>query len=767
MKGKVLLYTTIIILLICISSRNVFSWDNDVTHRDISAIAADNSVLSNAKGDYLRNLGFSSGLDEKLTWNKQQTVKEWISEGAYHEDDGSKWQLATGQARSYNHFHNPLKQYPWTDAGLDDWIALPPFHTVGESSIIWAQDSDTQKNSVGGDWSWQNVRLLYYYALTAQTDTDRQKYFANTFDGLGHQMHLIQDASQPDHVRNDAHPLDGGGYVMGLETWAKKNPGIINGFAANPVMPNVSFNVTYGGYPNFVPIAQLIDTDQYDGTNPSTSVAQGLAEYTNANFFSLGTIFPSERFSTNDRHYFPFPKEASTDMADYLSGSKPTETFTDKDGITKTGVWISKVRDGEGIHFFLRPGYYSRALYKISGDSELFLSTFFLDEACHHDYAALLIPRAVGYSAGLLNYFFRGTIEITPPAQYVYSITDGSKTYPFTAKDGNGNSFDLQEQQFTKIKAKLRNTTPNEAMQSGTIIAIAKYKKRTSYQPDLTADPPDMDKIEPNFTYSVSAPIPLTDENLASMNASPTEFAFDFSSNPIPAGITDLYLQVVFKGTLGNEKDSAIAVGWKDLMEPTHHVYWNLTDRFSILGPNDTEYHTLTSDKIRADSDLLNIVNQPPPAYIDPFDITYEISYMGSSSASASAVPVASVTLSAGNYVRLVLLVEKRSDTTDLWASRVHYLKLKATDTIDGTTNSVIAFLGAYNQDTITDNGEIFYYTDVEIFRTITDHFDTGVLRCRPQAYDSVTGEKVCPYNEADVTTPPDLAPTPVDLSMW
>jgi hypothetical protein len=80
-----------------------------------------------------------------------------------------------------------------------------------------------QQSVIEGDWSWQQVRRVFYLALTAATDTGRQADFAQTFRGLGHQMHLVQDMSQPDHARDDAHPADGGGFTTGLETWTKEN----------------------------------------------------------------------------------------------------------------------------------------------------------------------------------------------------------------------------------------------------------------------------------------------------------------------------------------------------------------------------------------------------------------------------------------------------------------------------------------------------------------------------------------------------------------
>lgn len=270
------------------------------------------------------------------------------------------------------------------------------------------------------------MREYYYIALTgrdltgteiAPSKEDRDAYFARTFRGLGHQMHLIEDIAQPDHVRNDSHIVDSlfennlyGSYY--LEAWAaKKFPKIedLKDFAPNPILPSLSFDTSNDA---LVPITQLIDTDQYNGASPSTSLSQGLAEYTNANFFSDDTIFAAERYSAGDEHYFPYPKRSSTDLDDYISGTKLSETIIDEDGNEYTNTWISKVSDGEIIDHFITPSYLTDLTYFIFGEGSLYYSTFYRDEKCHEDYATQLIPKAVGYSAELLNYFFRGEIGI-------------------------------------------------------------------------------------------------------------------------------------------------------------------------------------------------------------------------------------------------------------------------------------------------------------------------------------------------------------------
>lgn len=443
----------LIILSIFFVYQHALSWDDNVTHKDLSRYATESSVLSTNKGNYLNNIGIAKGLDEFLQWDTdRKEVKEWIAEGAKLEDSGNYWEAIVNDARYNNHFHDPLKA--WSSAGLTD---LVPFST--ESAIIWAQDGNYQSSFPEGDWSWKKVREYYYIALTGRNHSgtevalakeDRDAYFAQTFRGLGHQMHLIEDIAQPDHVRNDSHIVDSlfernlyGSYY--LEAWASKNPTVINSLAANPVLPSVSFDTVHDG---LVPITQLIDTDQYDGSSPSTSLSQGLAEYTNANYFSDDTIFAAEIYSAGDEHYFPYPKRSSTDLDAYISGTKLPETIIDEDGNEYTNTWISKVADGETIDHFIASGYLTDLTYYIFGEGSLYYSTFYRDEKCHEDYATLLIPKAIGYSAGLLNYFFRGELEVVQNLNS-NSITitnnssedmDGTFTLYYDASDGTRKS---------------------------------------------------------------------------------------------------------------------------------------------------------------------------------------------------------------------------------------------------------------------------------------------------------------------------------------
>jgi ribosomal protein S16 len=544
----------IALLLSCVQIS--YSWNEKVTHKDLSRIAAENAVLG-LNANYLKNLGYQNALDEKFQWNgRSLKVKEWFQEGAELEDKSSPLFPLSGTGRSLNHFHNPLK--PWAQSGLDDWFIS---HYAGESSLLWAQDGSNQQNVVEGDWSWQKTREYYSAALTSLNDSERQANFAKTFRGLGHQMHLLQDTAVPDHVRNDAHPedslmkknLSGSKY---FETWAKDQSHYINTLASDPVFASVSFTTSNN---DLSPVARLFDSDHYQGSNPSATLTQGLAEYTNANFFSGDTIFAAERYAVDDRHYFPFPKRSSTDMQSFISGTKSPEKIIAEDGKEDTGIWISKITDGEQIGHFVRPSYLTTAVYEILGEGSKYYSTFYRDERCHEDYAQKLIPRAVGYSAGMLNYFFRGTIEIVLPDSGVYSFSDD----PVKG--------------FSKITLFARNNTPNgDEMSDGSIELVVKYRIAQA-DPFQSYPVPTTD----DFSYTV---LPVANNVRSIPKLTPAELTFDAGQNTlIPVNATDVFLLIVYKGKLG-EEDVSVTVGFKDISEPTPVDLFNNMDKICLNG---------------------------------------------------------------------------------------------------------------------------------------------------------------------------------------
>lgn len=513
------------------------AWDATVTHPELSERAANASVL---KRGILRQLGL---LEERTTRIidpsgniivrvDRAPAIERIRDGAKFEDAGN---LFTG--RFYNHFHNPLR--PSNLAGLDTLFFS------GQSSLLWAQDTVTNP-----DWSWRTIRQAYYDALTT-TGGDREARFGQAFEGVGHLIHLVQDMAQPAHVRNDAHPLDGLGYAEGLETWAASNPGPITTFARSPMFPTLALDTSDNG---LAPITQFWDRDLYDGTAATHTVTEGLtvglAEHTNANFFSEDTILSAE-FSSG----YPFP---STNPANYSI----CEDGSPAGSLALRQTYLSRTPCASGPDPVAAIDRFAAISPLEDPDQPLMTLNpeLRLDNRVRQDYARHLIPRAVGYSAALIDYFFRNDIEITPPDRFVYGITQA---------DGA----------FTEIRLKARNiTSTGEPLSGGTIKLVLTYRQALEdpYRANLSGPVP----TSPQATTIV---VPEANGLTNIPSDTPVELVFDLTNTPLPRLITDLYAQVVYRGTWGTEPD-AVVVGYKDLSEPTPIDIVNMMDRVCLNG---------------------------------------------------------------------------------------------------------------------------------------------------------------------------------------
>ena len=346
------------------------------THEAINVRIAGGSFDGFSTDSYLKNnLGFNNGINERVG---NRRIWEWLRDGGRYEDIPA-WYLI--YLRSVNHFHNPI-----TDRGFSGWFFGKLLS--GESSRDWFQKSlGTQ--SPGGHYSWHDVRDYFYKGLTLPNKPEREKYFGETFRGLGQLMHLVQDLSVPAHTRDDPH-------IVGYEIWVRDNidPSALSLFSFDGSILKIP---TSG-----LAIANIFDSNQYNGTNPDLTAGNdvGLSEYTNANFFSEDTInsisFPYPRIE-NDATVVtkPYKGPAGTYDRQYFLKDKKGETNAGK------GYLLSAVDYND---------YWRRN----NPGSTIDLPVIpVLDENVYRDYASLLIPRAVGYSAGLLQYFFRGKLQVT------------------------------------------------------------------------------------------------------------------------------------------------------------------------------------------------------------------------------------------------------------------------------------------------------------------------------------------------------------------
>jgi hypothetical protein len=360
------------------------SYDTD-SHEFLGVAAARRSTISER---LQQDLGLSEGRQARLRAGKLfLTIEDWVGHGAREEDLPLR--------RVFNHFHNPLR--PWRDAGLS--IAR------GDSSVLWSQAAS---QSPGGTWTWAAARRAFLDALTLSTPDSRERRLADTFDTLGHLTHLVQDASVPAHTRNDAHPsipvpflntfipLNSDWYEDWVEdTRLTDRAAFDRLLALSPTRPlRLVLHSSDPAAP--VGIAGLIDTDQLMADGPAPSIfgpaSSGIAEFTNANFLSRDTLFTGfARPTVGDlgpgfyedergafRQYFPkvVPGTAAVEVPHFVAEAALT------------------------LH--LKP-FSTAAPQRVM---------WRLTPRVHEDYARELIPRAIGYSAELIDYFFRGRLDV-------------------------------------------------------------------------------------------------------------------------------------------------------------------------------------------------------------------------------------------------------------------------------------------------------------------------------------------------------------------
>jgi len=467
-------------------------------HDRINTYISEFDVGGFSLDSYLRDyLGFKDGYKEvigRLWWidfsgyelylgkPKDLSIVKCLSNGGRYEDNPS--------LRSAKHFHNPLLQ--WNQAG---------FKELGSSSILWAQCD----NQSYGKYSWKDVRSYFYEALTASSPDEQAKNYVKTFEGLGRLMHLIQDSSVPSHTRDDGHLFRNfESYVKeigddGQPNSQEKYNGWLSDYSRYIYDESVLDLFPILDNPDILPIARIVDTDRYVGSNPDVTINQptGLAEYSNANFFSRDTIFKTNKF--------PYPSRDSVGS----SVDMPVPDPRDSSRTVSRQYFVKTCHGDTGYRLCTVPVY-----------DEWMTMDSMLDNNVYDDYAQRLIPRAVSYSAGLLKYFFRGTIDIE---SFAVSDTggEGGAQLIVSARNTSGGEDGLEE------------------MSDGSIeLAIHYWPADDKYQ------------------YLV-----LPEANgVGTIEREPTELVFDLGDNPPPIFAERCSFYLVYRGELGAEKD-AVCVG--------------------------------------------------------------------------------------------------------------------------------------------------------------------------------------------------------------
>ena len=395
----------------------------------------------------------------------------------------------------------------------------------------------------------------------------RDAYWATTFFSLGTMLHLNQDMAQPQHSRIEIHPFlkrkEFESYIeaRALAEFKRTYKSTYQNMGQEIQLASLSYLPANG-----IPLASPAFSNLSDfWSTATTDIANGLglADFGNSKFFSAAHNLGTPTYSLPSNEPSAYVRAVDVDARGYhhvyLTGQvvDPLYQTTSTIRMTRPSLLAEIFRDlglppyGQPIDNGSEPGWYT------------------LDSSIFDDQAKLLIPRAVSYSAGIINYFFRGSMQITAPDEGVYGLVDHAIE---SDKDSGG---------FRTIKLKLANATPNETPGNGVLVAVVKYHRNGCYNADLSGAQP-VDFVEAYYTcrstdeeIAVSRPMVV-----AGLATTPTQYSFEFPQK-LPINATDVYLQVVFRGQLGNEPD-AVIVATKDLYEPTFFSYQNDADYISV-----------------------------------------------------------------------------------------------------------------------------------------------------------------------------------------
>ncbi len=377
-------------MMFCISS--AFGYDDAVTHPSLTRKAISISNLDANLKQKLTTI-FINGIVTKINGI---SIIDLLAQGSIDEDHPI--------CRPSNHFQNPL--LTWDRAGIStiSWPLCPFWdltsYSTRYSAITWATGFNNYNGPIiyrkNQEMGWNNARDYYYSALTSMQAGIREDFFTKTFQAVGQVMHMLQDMAVPAHVRND---------FWNSHVWTRNS---YETYVKQPSQTSMISNLTRAKISSVTPritrLTDFWDTTDYASsippqiTNPSLQSSAGLAEYTNANFVSEGTLF-----SKSTAFMYPRKESTTTAVVEIPDPFNP--------GQTVRRHYYYKTQDWEA-NFYLAGVNYD---YYYDPDISSFEPAAVfppLDEKVHNDYAMQLLPRAVGYSAGLLDYFFRGTLGI-------------------------------------------------------------------------------------------------------------------------------------------------------------------------------------------------------------------------------------------------------------------------------------------------------------------------------------------------------------------
>jgi len=378
--------------LACALAGDARAWEADTTHAGLTEQSATHSNLHER---LLQQFGLELGLYEPLTippkdapalfevlaelnpthgyvpdTRGRQSAIEWLVAGSVIAD------MPVAAAR--NHFFDPR-----TGLGLVIRGHLPgPFagrrlalRYVGEQDAVpaieWVSSKD---NPLGLDGFYDQYRK----AVVARTPGERHRHLAGALLAAGAVLHVLQDMGSPSHVRND--------FAAHLTPLSSDSTDVGSRFERIAAL-------AYGRLGVDAP-DERVQRDHLLSYFFSTD-GTGLSNWTASSFFSAGTLPESIELPVHARASqlegaiaaslrVPFPAPVAAGLDLIRAGKASGATL-----INDAGVCLARYRTGDN-----RLSWYS-------------------DDDCALEQISTILPRVSAFSAGLLQFLFRGGLAVS------------------------------------------------------------------------------------------------------------------------------------------------------------------------------------------------------------------------------------------------------------------------------------------------------------------------------------------------------------------
>lgn len=375
------------------------------THRILNRHAVQRSILA-TDPTLLSDLGllpFSQVAYSTNVSGGQMTATDIIAFGGEYEDSG---------ARPLNHFYDPQYNRPF-GRGLElrplsqlvGGVANPDWALEDNGDINPGDPACGQLNDCTQIFSFKRGQRALYDSLVLEVPSARLEAASRALQIVGQVTHLLQDMAQPQHTRNDQHlhpmPVTKNNPQWAIyELWTESQ--------------NASIDTMLAGQPGY-PIPRFGTARSYwHSADMAQARYVGMAEFTSYNYTSYGTQYVGGYLDQN--HIGAAPGLALPDGTLKLIKRLPTKGFVTPSGVTVAPGYADFVV-GQIKDEFTNT---SSAEVKLASTSLLwsFLSNpvpkwgFVENTEVYRDHHKVLLPRAVAFSAGLINHFFRGRLSI-------------------------------------------------------------------------------------------------------------------------------------------------------------------------------------------------------------------------------------------------------------------------------------------------------------------------------------------------------------------